>query len=140
MKNVILTEGNHERLKILSFLFRVSGYTVEVIQDLGLAVASYQKLSRDEQQSSLLVVADYHHLGRQRELRFEKLAALAQLKPSAVLLAAYQWTEPEQQALAEEVPQCESFLRCRSHQIIDFVEHHYAARRCDPQMFQQACS
>ncbi|MBF0646381.1 hypothetical protein HTZ97_09240 [Desulfuromonas acetoxidans] len=133
MKNVILTEGNQERLKILSFLFRVSGYTIEVIQDLGRAMASYQGLSSVERQSSLLVVADYHHLGHQRELRFEKLTTLAQLEPSAVLLAAYRWTEPEQLALVQEVPQGESFLMCQSHQIIDFVERHCAAQQCDQQ-------
>ena len=127
MNNVILTEGTKERLKILSFLFQVSGYTSEVIMDLGLALESYQRLNQSKKRTSLLVVADYHHLGRQRGQRFEKLAILDPIAPSSVVLAAHHWTKSERHALAEQVPQSDSFLMCQSHQILDFVNHHCVA-------------
>ena len=139
MKNVILTEGNKERLKILSFLFRVYGYPIQAFQDLGLALEHYQGLCLDDQRSTMLVVVDYHHLGPQREQRFEKLAMLAHFEPLLVLLAAHRWTNPERIALAEQVPNSGAFLMCHSHQIIDFVDRYHAETQ-GLQPSRSACS
>ena len=128
MVKIILTEGNTERLKILSFLFRVSGHRVEIIGDLHSAVASFDQLWKEGQQA-LLIVVDYHHLGQERQDRFEKLSMLSRwmVIGKSIMLAAHRWTDNERGALIAEVRGADSFQLCHSHEIVDYVN-----RFCSP--------
>jgi len=130
MKKVILTESNTERLKILSFLFRVSGWANQVVEDLSLATDYYHKLNQKEPLSTVLVIVDYDRLGADREERIEKLEGLTRAVPAdeAVIVAAYDWPEPERTDLLERVSHRSSVLTCQSHQIIDSV-HRYRMTR-----------
>ncbi|PLX95848.1 MAG: hypothetical protein C0620_03625 [Desulfuromonas sp.] len=127
MKNVILTEGTRERLKILSLLFHVSGFTVKVAPDLNQAAQVYDQLRRIQQTAPLLVVVDYHHLGSQLHQRLEKLNILSHVvseQERQVLIGAFRWSEEEVQQLYDNVAIAKSFNFCLSHQLVELVSQH----------------
>nr|WP_320050809.1 hypothetical protein [uncultured Desulfuromonas sp.] len=135
MKNVILTESNRERLKILSFLFQVSGWSNQVIEDLDDAIDRYQQLTEIDPFSVVLVVVDYEQLGQRFE-KLEKLAVIAPV-PDSIILSAHHWSDERLIELNEAVPQCDSFVMCHAHQLMDAVEQ-YRRFNVSQQPFCQA--
>ena len=138
MKNVILTESNRERLKILSFLFQVSGWSNQVIEDLDDAIDRYHQLTEMDPCSVVLVVVDYEQLGQ----RFEKLEKLAVIAPApdSIILSTHHWNDERLIELSEAVPQCNSFVMCHAHQLMEVVEQYYRSNVTQKPFCQAALS